>query len=62
MHRVTVLARKNKKQKNKGVKPNIRRKFNISDVDVVNFSNIEANKGGRFFCLLTKPLKNLIKT
>ncbi|MBR5223344.1 MAG: RHS repeat protein, partial [Clostridia bacterium] len=42
MHRVTVLARKNKKQKNKGVKPNVRRKFDFSDIDVVNFSNIEA--------------------
>ena len=45
MHKVTVCARKNKKNKNKGVKPILRRIYNEdADVsDILTFSEIEAN-------------------
>ena len=45
IHKVTVCARKNKKNRNKGVKPTLRRIYNEdSDVsDILTFSEIEAN-------------------
>ena len=43
MHRVTVFARKNQKNKNKSVKPVVSTKFDIHNADVVNYSNIEAS-------------------
>ena len=44
MHRITVLAKKNKKHKNKGVKPSIRKKDagNSRKRDVLTFENVEA--------------------
>lgn len=44
IHRVTVSAKKNKKNKNKGVRPNVLRKSieGVNDTDIINFPNVES--------------------